>query len=231
MKFNSCPNEILVTFNDFFRNRFLVALLVALFSIGNMVTVASAKTLKIVVLGDSLVAGYGLAPGEDFPTQLGKLLAKNGSDVEIINAGVSGDTSSGGLARLDWSVPQDADGVILELGANDALRGIPPELTRKQLETIIISLKARGVSILLAGMMAPPNLGQNYAEAFNAIFPQLAAKHDLVFYPFFLQEVAAVPELNLPDGIHPTSKGIEIIANRFLPTAQMFIERLLENGS
>lgn len=231
MKFNSSPNELFVTFHDTVRRFFTLIFICVTFVVSSAFVPALAKPIKIVVLGDSLVAGYGLAPGEDFPSQLGKLLDAQGRNVEIINAGVSGDTSSGGLARLDWSVPQDADGVILELGANDALRAVPPELTRKQIETMIVSLKKRGVDVLLAGMMAPPNLGEKYADDFNAIYPDLAQKHNLVFYPFFLQDVAAVPELNLPDGIHPTGEGISIIAKRFLPTAVEFIKRISENGS
>lgn len=181
---------------------------------------------KIVVLGDSLVAGYQLAAEEAFPVRLQKALDERGVSAIIIGAGVSGDTTSGGLARLNWSVPPDADGVLIELGANDALRALPPETTRANLDAMITQLKARDVKPLLAGMMAPPNLGDDFAKAFNGIYPELAEKHDVMLYPFFLDGVAADPNLNLEDGIHPTAEGIDVIVARILPTVERFIDKL-----
>jgi acyl-CoA thioesterase-1 len=182
--------------------------------------------ITIVVLGDSLVAGYGLAPGEAFPERLAIALGSKGYKVTIINAGVSGDTTAGGLARLDWSVGEGTSAVIVELGANDALRGIDPAQTAKNLEAIITGLKKRGIAVLLAGMRAPPNMGQNYVDKLDAIYSRLAKKFDLAFYPFFLEGVAAEPELNQHDGIHPTAEGILKITSSFLPSAINLIESL-----
>lgn len=179
-----------------------------------------AEALKMVVLGDSLVAGYGLAPGEDFPAQLHERLKEMGLAVSVENAGVSGDTSSGGLARLDWSIGEGADLVLIELGANDALRGIEPQVTRTNLEEMITRLKNRGISVLLAGMQAPPNMGEDYAASFNPIYADLAKKHDVPLYPFFLDGVAAEASLNQADGIHPTAEGVSVIVDRFLPFLQ-----------
>ena len=175
-------------------------------------------------MGDSLVAGYGLAPGQSFPEQLSDMLASSGSKLEIVNAGVSGDTTAGGLSRLDWSVGNDTSAVLLELGANDALRGIPPEVTAKNLEAMITSLKKREISVLIAGMMAPPNMGKSYGEQFNAIYPALAKKHSLALYPFFLEGVAANPDLNQADGIHPTAEGVGIIVERMIPQVIKFLK-------
>ncbi len=191
-----------------------------------MVTSSLAKENTIVVLGDSLVAGYGLAPGEAFPEQLSRLLKDKNVKANIINAGVSGDTTAGGLARLDWSIQQGTDAVIVELGANDALRGILPTQTLKNLESIIQSLKKRNIKVLLVGMKSPPNMGQKYVDEFDAIYPALAEKHKLLFYPFFLDGVVANSDLNQSDGIHPTAKGITLITRRFLPSALKLIEEL-----
>lgn len=186
----------------------------------------ASDELTIVALGDSLTAGYLLGPGEGFPEQLDRALAAAGHEnVKVVNAGVSGDTTSGGLARLDWAVGPGADAVIVELGANDALRAIDPEITRRNLDEIVSRLKARGLPILLAGMYAPPNLGRDYGDAFNPIFAELAEREGLVFYPFFLEGVAADPALNLGDGIHPTAEGIAIIVERILPRVEELIER------
>lgn len=182
--------------------------------------------LRLVAFGDSLTAGYGLPRAAAFPTVLTAELQKKGYDVVVENAGVSGDTSSAGLARLDWSVGEGVDGVIVELGANDALRGIDPAVTRKALEEIIVRLKERDIPVMLAGMLTPPNLGPDYARRFDSIFPDLAAKHGLVLYPFFLDGVAARRELNLPDGIHPTAEGIRMIVSRILPAVETFIARI-----
>ena len=185
---------------------------------------ASADDItKIVVLGDSLTAGYGLAPGEGFPAQLESALADRGHAVQIVDAGVSGDTASGGLARLEWSVPPDADAVIVELGANDALRGVDPAVTRKALEEIVIRLQARGQAVLLAGMQAPPNMGDQYADQFNSIYGEIAERHDISLYPFFLDGVAGMLDLNQSDGIHPTAEGISIIVQKILPQVESLI--------
>ena len=185
---------------------------------------AQNPSLRLVVLGDSLTAGYGLPAGTSFPDKLQKALTAKGLDVLVENAGVSGDTSSGGLSRLDWAVADGTQGVILELGANDALRGVAPEETLKALDEIITRLKAKGVKVLLAGMVAPPNMGEAYGKAFNAIYPDLAQKHDVALYPFFLEGVAAMPELNLADGIHPNEKGVDVIVERMLPAVEALIE-------
>ena len=185
---------------------------------------AQNPSLRLVVLGDSLTAGYGLPAGTSFPDKLQKALTAKGLDVLVENAGVSGDTSSGGLSRLDWAVADGTQMVILELGANDALRGVAPEETLKALDEIITRLKAKGVKVLLAGMVAPPNMGEAYGKAFNAIYPDLAQKHDVALYPFFLEGVAAMPELNLADGIHPNEKGVDVIVERMLPAVEALIE-------
>lgn len=179
---------------------------------------AAAASSTVIALGDSLTAGYGLAPEEAFPVRLQQALKAQGHDVTVINAGVSGDTTAGGLARLDWTLADAADGlVIVELGANDALRGLPPAATRDNLDRIITRIKARGLKVLLAGMLAPPNMGDDYAAAFNAIYPELARKHGVAFDPFFLKGVAARPELNQADGMHPTAAGVTVIAERLAP--------------
>jgi acyl-CoA thioesterase-1 len=188
-----------------------------------------AQSLRIVALGDSLTAGYGLTEREAFPVKLQAALKAKGHDVEVINAGVSGDTSTGGLARLDWSVPEKTDAVILELGANDALRAVDPSVTRKALDDAIAKLRGRKIEVLLTGMMAPPNFGGDYAARFNPIYPDLAKKHDVVFYPFFLDGVATVTKLNLKDGIHPTAEGIDLIVARILPKVEELIARVRAN--
>lgn len=186
---------------------------------------AAERPLKIVVLGDSLTAGLGLPAQASFPARLEQALRAKGHNVSIQNAGVSGDTASGGLARLDWSVPDDADAVILELGANDALRGLDPAVTRRALDAIIARLQARGVSVLLAGMRAPRNLGPDYVRDFDAIYPELAAKYGLVFDPFFLEGVATEAALNQADGLHPSATGVDAIVARILPKVEELISR------
>lgn len=183
---------------------------------------------RIVVLGDSLSAGLGLPAAAAFPAQLEKALKDKGLNVAIDNAGVSGDTASGGLGRLDWSVPVGTQGVILELGANDALRGIDPEVTRTALEETLKRLKARDVAVLLCGMVAPPNYGAEYAAQFNAIFPDLAKKYDVPLYPFFLDGVAANTKLNQADGMHPTAAGVAIIVEHILPAVEAFLGAIHE---
>jgi acyl-CoA thioesterase-1 len=189
----------------------------------------AAEPLRIVALGDSLMAGYGLAEKDGFPAKLQAALRAKGHDVEVINAGVSGDTASGGLARLDWSVPKDAAAVILELGANDALRAVNPAETRKALDEALRRLRERKLEVLLAGMLAPPNMGAEYSTAFDRIYPELAQKHGVMLYPFFLDGVAAVEKLNQRDGIHPTAAGIDVIVERILPSAEKLIAQTRAN--
>ena len=189
---------------------------------------AQGQPIRLVALGDSLSAGYGLPQEAAFPTVLERALKAKGYKVEVANAGVSGDTSSGGLDRLDWSVPDGTDGVILELGANDMLRGLDPAGTRKSLETIVERLESRNIPVMLAGMYASRNLGADYVQKFDSIYPDIAKKHDLVLYPFFLDGVAGDRSLNLPDGLHPTAKGVEIIVERILPSVESFLARLAQ---
>jgi len=187
---------------------------------------ADARTVRLVGFGDSLMAGYQLQQKDTFPSQLQAALKAKGEDVEITDAGVSGDTTSDGLARLDWSIPPGTDGVILELGGNDALRGISPEKTRENLSEMIERLRTRKIEVLLVGILAPPNMGQAYAGKFDPIFPELARKYDVVYYPFFLDGVATHADLQLSDGIHPNEKGAAIMAKRFMPYAERLIERI-----
>jgi acyl-CoA thioesterase-1 len=187
--------------------------------------VAQGAPLRVVALGDSLTAGLGLAESEAFPVRLQAALRAKGHNIEVINAGVSGDTASGGLARLDWSVPDGTAAVILELGANDALRGVDPAVTRKALEAMILRLKERKIPVLLAGMRAPRNLGGEYAAAFDSIYPDLAKAHDLIFFPFFLEGVATDAKLNQGDGIHPNAAGVAAIVARILPAVEALIAR------
>jgi acyl-CoA thioesterase-1 len=189
---------------------------------------AQGQPIRLVALGDSLSAGYGLPQEAAFPVVLERALKARGHKVEVTNAGVSGDTSSGGLDRLDWSVPDGTDGVILELGANDMLRGLDPALTRRNIEAIVERLKARNIPVMLAGMYASRNLGPDYVQKFDSLYPDIAKKHDLVLYPFFLEGVAGDRSLNLPDGLHPTAKGVEIIVGRILPSVETFLARIAQ---
>jgi acyl-CoA thioesterase-1 len=184
------------------------------------------RPVKIVALGDSLTAGYQLTAREAVPARLERALRDKGIAVDIANAGVSGDTSSGGLSRVDWSVPAGTDAVILELGANDMLRGVDPSVTRGALDTIIRKLKGRGVEVLLCGMLAPPNLGSDFADAFNPIYPQLAAAHGVLFYPFFLKGVAGDRALTLGDGMHPSAEGAAVIVTGILPKVEELVARV-----
>lgn len=186
---------------------------------------ARADPLKIVAFGDSLTAGYGLPAAEAFPVQLQKALSEKGHAVEVVNAGVSGDTTTGGLARLDWSVPEDADAVILELGGNDALRGLPPEATRENLDEMVARLKERGIAVLVAGIRAPRNLGEEYAQAFDAVFADVARKHGALLYPYFLEGIPLSPETVQGDGLHPTGKGVAIIVENILPSVEELMEQ------
>ena len=184
---------------------------------------AGAKPIKMVILGDSLSAGLGLSASATFPERLGKSLKSRGIAVDIINAGVSGDTSSGGRDRLDWSVPEGTEAVIVELGANDALRGTDPAVTRSALSDILTRLKARKIAILLCGMFAPPNYGGDYSARFNAIYPDLAKSFGVPLYPFFLEGVAADTRLNQADGLHPTAEGVDVIVRNILPAVEAFL--------
>ena len=186
------------------------------------------KPIKMVVLGDSLSAGLGLSAPAAFPTRLQKSLETKGIKVEMINAGVSGDTASGGRDRLDWSIPEGTEAVIVELGANDALRGTDPNVTRSALSDILTRLKARKIAVLLCGMLAPPNYGADYAARFNSIYPDLAKQFDVPLYPFFLDGVAADAKLNQADGIHPTAAGVDIIVGNMLPTVEAFLRNISE---
>ncbi|MBX5163628.1 MULTISPECIES: arylesterase [unclassified Rhizobium] len=187
---------------------------------------ADARTINLVGFGDSLMAGYQLPPGDGFPEKLQAALKAKGLDVAVANAGVSGDTTSGGLARIDWSIPDGTDGVILELGANDALRGIPPEESEKNLDQMIARLKDRGIAVLLAGIMAPPNMGADYAARFNPIYQRLSEKHGLPLYAFFLDGVALDPGLKLEDGMHPNTRGVEIMVGKMEPAVTNFVEAI-----
>jgi acyl-CoA thioesterase-1 len=190
---------------------------------------AADQPVRIVALGDSLTAGYQLPAGDTFPARLERALREKGVAVEVANAGVSGDTSTGGLGRLDWSVPEGTDAVILELGANDMLRGVEPNVTREALDAIVRRLKERRIEVLLCGMLAPPNLGPDYARAFNPIYPQLASAHGVLFYPFFLNGVAANASLNQRDGMHPNADGVATIVARILPKVEELIARARAN--
>jgi acyl-CoA thioesterase I len=187
---------------------------------------AADRPVRIVVLGDSLSAGAGLAAQDALPARLERALKAKGIAVAIENAGVSGDTAKSGLSRVDWSVPDGVDAVILELGANDALRGSDPKATRAALDAIIRRLKQRRIVVLLAGMLAPRNYGPDYVQAFDAIYPELAAAHDLILYPFILDGVAGERALNQPDGLHPTAAGVDVMVTRMLPKVEELIARV-----
>ena len=202
------------------RNLIQMAVVMAAFNAGIAAHVEAKDGMKIVAFGDSLTAGFGVVPADAFPAQLERALRARGHKVEVVNSGVSGDTVGAGLERFDWAVPTDADAVILELGANDALRGVDPKQTRASLDTLIAKLKARKLPVLLAGMRAPKNWGEAYSNDFDAIFGNLAQKYGLLLYPFFLDGVVLNPALNQADGIHPTGKGVVIIVERILPKVE-----------
>jgi acyl-CoA thioesterase-1 len=206
----------------------IAVLVLALMTVANTARADAAKPVRLVVLGDSLSAGLGLPAQEAFPAKLQKALQAKGIAVDMTNAGVSGDTSSGGRDRLDWSVPDGTDGVIVELGANDALRGIDPGLTRTALTDIVQRLKARNIAVMLCGMVAPPNYGADYAARFNSIYPDLAKQFGVPLYPFFLDGVAADARLNQADGIHPTAAGVDIIIGNIMPMVEAFLGTIAE---
>lgn len=187
------------------------------------------SALRLLVLGDSLSAGYGLKQEDSFPSQLEEAINGAGYNVRVINAGVSGDTSAGGLSRLEWALSDRPQIVLVELGGNDALRGLPPAQTYANLDSIIARLENSAIGVILAGMRAPRNLGEDYTTEFDAIYPRLAGKYDLAFYPFFLDGVALDPALNQADGIHPNAAGIEEIVRRILPLLETELEKTTTN--
>ena len=201
----------------------ILALLMTVTARAQTPVAGPAKPIKMVVLGDSLSAGLGLSASAAFPARLQKSLESKGIKVDMINAGVSGDTASGGRDRLDWSIPEATEAVIIELGANDALRGTNPNVTRSALSDILTRLKARKIAVLLCGMVAPPNYGEDYAARFNAIYPELAKSFGVPLYPFFLDGVASDAKLNQPDGIHPTAEGVDVIVKNILPMVEAFL--------
>ena len=212
--------------------RLLASVVLALYMFGQFAAAkATERPLNIVVLGDSLSAGFGLTLEDAFPAKLAAALKAKGVAASVTNAGVSGDTASGGLGRLDWSVPSGTDAVIVELGANDALRGLDPALTKTALDAILSKLAARHIPVLLAGMRAPPNMGADYARAFDGIYPALASTHPVVFYPFFLEGVAADNALNQRDGLHPNAAGVDAIVKRILPKVEELIARVRASRS
>jgi acyl-CoA thioesterase-1 len=200
----------------------LLALLVSLFQPGT----ALARTLRIVAFGDSLSAGFELPANASFPAQLEAALRAKGRDVAVVNAGVSGDTASDGLARLDWSVPAGTDLVIVEFGANDMLRGLDPAITRRGLDEIITQLQARAASVLLAGMRSMTNLGESYRGQFEAIYPDLARVHQVALYPFFLDGIAEQAAFNLADGMHPNRSGVARIVAGILPSVEAALDQI-----
>ena len=208
---------------------FLIVPIVILYYLTQVDTAWSANRIKIVVLGDSLTAGYGLNKKEAFPVKLEIALRNKGYFVRVINAGVSGDTTAGGKTRLAWALSDNPQIVVLELGANDGLRGLDPRETRTNLDKILTKLKERGIVVLLAGMLAPPNLGKEYVKEFNQIYPDLAKKHGVSLYGFFLEGVANDPSLNQADGIHPNPSGVNEIVERILPAVSVLIDKINKN--
>ena len=186
--------------------------------------------MRIVAFGDSLVAGYGLDREASFPARLERYLRDRGCPVTVINAGVSGDTTAGGRARIDWALEDEPDLVIVELGANDALRGLDPARMEDNLAAVIHSIRGSGAVVLLAGMHPPVNLGAEYSDRFRAVFPRLAQRYKVVLYPFFLEGVAGVPALNQPDGIHPNARGVEEIVKRIGPVVESMVRDIPGKG-
>jgi acyl-CoA thioesterase-1 len=206
-----------------FKASLLHFIVMSALSLAALPAAAQERAMQLVGFGDSLMAGYQLAPSESYTAQLEAALKAYGRNVVVTNAGVSGDTTTGGLSRIDWSVPDGTDGVILELGANDALRGIAPEQSEKNLDAMITRLKARGIAVFLAGMLAPPNMGSEYGQRFNPIYERLAQKHGIPLYPFFLDGVTTVANLQLSDGMHPNPQGVATMVERSLPAVETFL--------
>jgi acyl-CoA thioesterase-1 len=201
-----------------------------LLATGPLAAAAQQPALKLLAFGDSLVHGYGLPPGQSFPEQLEAALRARGRPVAVINAGNSGDTTAAGRARLDWALAERPDMVLVELGANDTLRGIEPSETYRNLDAILTRLASEGIPVLLAGMQAPRNLGADYVGEFDRVFPRLAEKHGVALYPFFLDGVALDPALNQGDGMHPNAEGVAVIVERITPAVEALIERRLRAG-
>lgn len=195
-------------------------------SLGASTMAAWAQPLRIVGFGDSLMAGYQLGPADSFAAKLEAALKAKGLDVTVANAGVSGDTTAAGLSRIDWSVPDGTQLVVLELGANDMLRGLPPEQTRRNLDTMLKRLTDRGIAVVLAGMIAAPNLGPAYGKTYNAIFPDLAKKYGVPLVPFFLDGVVGVSGLQISDGLHPNPKGVDVMVQRSLPVIERAVKQI-----
>lgn len=217
--------EELMALQSFSWHRWIVAL-VAYGSVGLIVNAgapARAEPVRLLALGDSLTAGYGLAAPDSFTVQLERALRAEGLDVTVINAGVSGDTSAGGKARLDWSLADNPQAAIVELGANDGLRGLDPVQTQANLNDIVARLTSRGVKVLLTGMLAPPNLGRDYGTRFAAVYPAVAKERGIRLYPFFLDGVAGQADLNQADGIHPNPEGVRIVVARILPAVRALL--------
>ena len=209
---------------------FKTLLTIVLFTIMAGAGPSWAAPVKILALGSSLTQGYGLPPGTEFTVQLQAALKNAGIDAVVTNAGVSGDTSAGGLARLDWSLGDHPDAVILELGSNDMLRGIPPAVTEKNLRAILDKLKRAHVRVLLTGMHAQRNLGADYVKEFDTIYPRLAKDYDVLFYPFFLDGVALKPGLNQADGMHPNPAGVKVVVARMLPFVKKLVAKQSQTG-
>lgn len=188
---------------------------------------AFSKPVVLLALGDSLTAGLGLSPSEAFPARLETALKAKYPDLSIINGGVSGDTAAGGLARLDWALTEDVNGLVVELGANDALRGLDVGQTEAALDEILAKAKARGLPVLILGMRAPPNMGPDYVARFDGLYPALSKKYGALLYPFYLDGVAALPNLNQADGIHPNSRGVDEIVTRIMPKVEELIQKVL----
>jgi acyl-CoA thioesterase I len=204
--------------------KFLAIIVAVALSLGS----ASAKPVTLLALGDSLTAGYGLEAIDAFPAKLEQAIKAKIPDVTIINGGVSGDTAAGGLARLDWALTDEVDGLIVELGANDALRGLDVSQTEAALEAILQKAKTKNLPVLILGMKAPPNLGPDYVTRFDGLYPRLAKKYQALFYPFYLDGVAAVADLNQADGIHPNRKGVDLIVSRLLPLVEELSQKALQ---
>lgn len=191
-----------------------------------MVNPAAAREVTLLALGDSLTAGYGLQPSDAFPVKLEAALRAKGHQVKVVNAGVSGDTALDGSSRIDWALSEDVDAVIVELGANDALRGLPPSQAEQALDKLLARLAEKRLPVLLAGMRAPPNLGPEYQAVFDGMYPRLAQKHGALLYPFFLEGVAADMKLNQADGMHPNPAGVDVIVSRILPSVEDLLKQV-----